>query len=66
MHEDSDESANLLMNTKVLNVGGVFCHKEISESTPAEFDYVCESDECRVLVINQSDYTMAHDRVMLA
>lgn len=45
-------------------MGGAFCHKELQLNCKARYDFICSSDQCKILQIKDLDYKMAYERVM--
>ena len=45
-------------------MGGAFCHKELQLNCKARYDFICSSDQCKILEITDLDYKMAYERVI--
>ena len=53
-----------LNRIRFYNQGNAFCTKELKMNIPAQYQYTCDSDSCKVLMVNDVDYKIAFDRIM--
>ena len=53
------------MPSKVLGVGDLFCMKEIKDGHMLTTDFVCESENCKVLSLIGFDYFIRHDKQLV-